>query len=169
MDDSILWTPWRMPYLRGEDKANSDGCIFCAKARGEDDAGEYVVARSAHVFVALNRYPYNNGHALIIPYAHVPSLEDLPSEALLDLMQTVNQTIAALRRVYRPQAFNVGANIGTAAGAGIAEHFHMHVIPRWAADTNFMGITAGTRVIPDLLDATYRQLRDAWNDAPEGE
>ena len=161
--DSILWTPWRMSYLRGEDKQHYDGCVFCIKAQTEeDDSKEYVVARSEYVYAALNMYPYNNGHLLIVPYGHVPSMEDLPPDALTDLMLTVNQSLAALRRVYQPQAFNVGANIGAAAGAGIAEHFHVHVVPRWEADTNYMTIVAGTRTIPDLLDATYQQLREAW-------
>jgi ATP adenylyltransferase len=164
MDDGILWTPWRMPYLRGEDKQDGDGCVFCAKAAAEDDAREYVVARSAQVYVTLNLYPYNNGHALIVPYAHVPSLEDLSPDALLDLMLTVNKTLAALRKAYQPHAFNLGVNIGAAAGAGIAGHVHLHIVPRWNADTNFMAVTAGTRVIPDLLDATYQALRAAWED-----
>jgi ATP adenylyltransferase len=161
--DPILWTPWRMPYLRGEDKKNYDGCVFCIKSTTENDAAEYVVARSEHVFVALNMYPYNNGHLLIVPYAHVPSLENLPPATLTDLMLTVNKSLAALRKVYSPHAFNVGANIGSAAGAGIAEHFHVHIVPRWNADTNFMTISAGTRVIPDVLDATYKALKDAWD------
>lgn len=149
-----------MPYLRGEVE-KQPGCVFCTKIDA-DDAAEYVVARSEHVFVTLNTYPYNNGHLLIVPYAHVASVEDLPPEALLDLMRTLNKAIAALRRVYHPQAFNIGANIGAAAGAGIADHFHVHVVPRWGGDTNFMTVTAGTRVIPDLLDGTYRDLRAAW-------
>lgn len=162
MEDPILWTPWRMPYLRGEDKKQHDGCVFCIKATGENDAAEYVVARSQQVYVALNMYPYNNGHLLIIPYTHVGTVEDLLPDALLDLMTTLNKAIAALRKVYRPQAFNVGINIGAAAGAGIAEHVHMHVVPRWNADTNYMTITAGTRIIPDMLDNTYRELKAAW-------
>ncbi len=162
MEDPILWTPWRMPYLRGEDKKNVEGCVFCLKATTEDDAAEYIVARSQFVYVALNMYPYNNGHLLIVPYVHVGTVEELPPDTLLDLMVTLNRALAALRKVYRPQAFNVGINIGTAAGAGIAEHVHMHVVPRWAADTNYMTITAGTRVIPDLLDNTYRELKAVW-------
>jgi len=162
--DPILWTPWRMPYLRGEVESRAEGCIFCAKVGADDDA-EYVVARSTHVYVTLNAFPYNNGHLLIVPYEHVPSMEDLPPEALLDLMQTLNHAVGALRRVYKPEAFNVGANVGAAAGAGIADHFHMHVVPRWGGDTNFMTVTGGTRVVPDVLSGTYRDLRAAW-DAP---
>jgi ATP adenylyltransferase len=165
MDDgSILWTPWRMPYLRGEDRKNYEGCVFCIKSQdAATDAKEHVVARSEHVYVALNAYPYNNGHLLIIPYAHVGSVEELPPPTLLDLMQTLNKSLAALRQVYNPHAFNIGANIGEAAGAGIAAHFHLHVVPRWNADTNYMTITAGTRIIPDMLESTYEQLRAAWS------
>ncbi len=164
MDDSILWTPWRLPYLQGEGGARSEECIFCAAAKGgpETDAEQYVVARSVHVYAMLNKYPYNNGHTLIIPYAHVPSPEALPPEALLDLSETVNRTLAALRTAYSAEAFNVGANIGGAAGAGIPGHFHVHVVPRWNADTNYMTVIGGTRIIPDTLDSTYRKLRDAW-------
>lgn len=169
MDDSILWAPWRMPYLRGQDKQHYDGCVFCVKAAGDpDDAGfdarEYIVARSTHVYVALNTYPYNSGHLLVIPYAHVATPEALPPDALTDLMLTVNQGVAALRRVYRPQAFNVGANIGAGAGAGIPDHVHFHIVPRWNADTSFMTVIGGTRTVPDLLADTYDQLRAVWGD-----
>lgn len=165
MSDPILWTPWRMPYLRGEDRQHYDGCLFCVKATTDDLAGEHIVARSEHVYVTLNRYPYNNGHLLIVPYAHVASVEALPVEALTDLMLTLNRSLAALRRIYRPDGFNVGANIGPGSGAGIAEHFHLHVVPRWQADTNFMTIAGGMRMIPDLLDSTWQQLRDVWEQA----
>lgn len=114
------------------------------------------------MFVTLNRYPYNNGHLMIVPYEHVPSPEDLTAEALTDLMLTTNQALAALRTVYNPQAFNIGANLGEAAGAGIAAHFHLHIVPRWAGDTSYMTVTSNTRVIPDLLDETWRKLSEAW-------
>lgn len=167
MTDPFLWTPWRMPYLRGEDRAQYDGCVFCIKGAGgqaeaEADAREYVVARSMHVYVALNMYPYNNGHLLIIPYAHVPSPENLPAEVLADLMLTTNKALAALRAAYNPHAFNIGANIGASAGAGIPDHFHVHVVPRWEADTNYLTVISGTRVIPELLSDTYARLRAAW-------
>jgi ATP adenylyltransferase len=169
MDDSILWTPWRMPYLRGEDRKDYDGCLFCIKGRGdpedlEFDEREHIIARSEHVYVTLNAYPYNNGHLLIVPYAHVPSVEALPLDALTDLMQTLNRALAALRQVYDPNAFNIGMNIGAGAGAGIPDHVHLHVVPRWNADTNFMTVIAGTRTIADLLDSTYRQVRAAWEE-----
>lgn len=167
MEDPILWTPWRMPYLRGEDRKHYDGCVFCVKGKGDPhdakfDAREYIVARGRHVYVTLNMYPYNNGHLLVVPYAHIPSMEQLPVEALTDLMLTTNRALAALRTVYHPQAFNVGANIGADAGAGIPDHFHLHVVPRWNADTGFMSVTAGVRVIPDLLDTTWQALCEVW-------
>lgn len=168
MNDPILWTPWRMPYLRGEDRRNYDDCVFCVKARGDADDStafdrrEYVVARSEQVYVALNMYPYNNGHLLVIPYAHVGSVEDLSATALMDLMLSANQAMGALRRVYQPQGFNLGVNIGGGAGAGIPDHVHLHIVPRWGGDTGFMTVVGGARMIPDMLDATYDQLRDAW-------
>ncbi len=155
-----LYTPWRMTYLKAEGRKPVD-CVFCAKVNADDEA-ENVVARSQHVFVTLNLYPYNNGHLLVVPYAHVPSLEALPPDALTDLMLTTNRALAALRTVYNPQAFNIGANIGAAAGAGIADHFHLHIVPRWGGDTSFMAVTAETRVIPELLTDTWRKLREAW-------
>ena len=160
-----LYTPWRMTYLTEEKTAANVDCIFCAKAKYVDEAtdqAEWIVARSKFVFVTLNKFPYNNGHVMVIPYAHVPSIENLPVEALTDLMLTVNHTLAALRKVYNPQGFNVGVNLGGAGGAGIAGHVHMHIVPRWSGDSNFLSIIGDTRVIPDLLDETWRKLHDAW-------
>ena len=152
-----------MAYLQGDPAARPDYCIFCHKIDADDDA-EYVVHRSEHVFVTLNLYPYNNGHLLVVPYAHVADLDALPVATLTDLMQTAQDAISALRAVYHPAAFNLGINLGPAAGAGIAEHLHLHVVPRWEGDANYMTVVAGTRIIPDLLDDTYRKLRAAWPD-----
>jgi ATP adenylyltransferase len=157
-----LWTPWRMSYIRGE-KRPVTGCIFCNKIAGDDEA-EQIVARSEHVYVTLNRYPYNNGHLMVVPYEHIESQEALASEALTDLMLTINRALAALRRLYNPAAFNLGANIGAAAGAGIAEHYHFHIVPRWPGDSNYMTTVASTRVIPDTLDNTYRELKVIWQE-----
>lgn len=156
-----------MPYLRGEDRKHYDGCLFCIKGQGDPDdpdfdAKETVVARSEHVYVVLNMYPYNNGHVLIVPYAHAPSVEDLPPEALADMMAMLNRTLAALRAVYHPDAFNVGMNIGASAGAGLPDHVHLHVVPRWNADTGFITVIGGTRTVPDLLETTYQQLCAVW-------
>ena len=158
-----LWTPWRMPYLKRMNRdMDDDACVFCQKTTTDDDAVEHVLARSSHVYVTLNLYPYNNGHLLVVPYAHVASMEALPLDALTDMMQITNRALAVLREAYAPHAFNIGANIGAAAGAGIEEHFHLHVVPRWAGDTNYMTVVSATRVIPDWIDHTYEFLHDVW-------
>jgi ATP adenylyltransferase len=157
-----LWTPWRMAYIRGEKKP-VEGCVFCALGADAHNDTQ-VVARSQFVYVTLNLYPYNNGHLMVVPYEHVQTQESLSTEALTDLMLTINRCIGALRRVYNPAAFNLGANIGAAAGAGIAEHYHFHVVPRWNGDANFMSVVGDTRVIPDTLEHTYLELQKAWQE-----
>ncbi len=157
-----LWTPWRMAYLTGEGRKPVEGCIFCAKIAAGDDAAEHVIHRGDWAYVTLNRYPYNNGHLMVVPYAHVASFEALDEAALAEVMRLMNHSLAALRSVYRPDGFNVGANLGSIAGAGVAGHVHLHVVPRWAGDTNFMPIVGDTRVIPELLDQTYERLKQAW-------
>lgn len=149
-----------MPYLRGE-TSHPDECVFCNKVDA-DDAAEFVVARSEHVYATLNLFPYNTGHVLVVPCAHVADITDLPLLTLTDLMRTAQEAVAALRAVYHPAAFNIGINVGPAAGAGIAEHLHLHVVPRWPGDTNFMTVIGETRIIPDMLEDTYRHLRQAW-------
>ncbi len=155
-----LWTPWRMPYLRGETR-KPDHCVFCDKVDADDEK-EFVVFRSTYVYVTLNLYPYNTGHMLVVPYQHVAEIGDVPQETLADLMVTAQQAVAALQTVYHPEGFNMGINLGSSAGAGIAEHLHMHIVPRWPGDTNYMTVIGQTRIIPDLLTDTYHQLRDAW-------
>ena len=156
-----LWAPWRMAYIKGE--VRDAGCVFCGKAQHPaNDASEHVIARSAHTFAVLNRYPYANGHMMIVPYAHVPSLEELPPAALSDLMLMSQRTLRILRETAKPPAFNIGANIGAAAGAGIAAHFHLHIVPRWPGDVNFMTSIGATRVIPEALDSTAAELKAAW-------
>ncbi len=161
-----LWSPWRMAYLRTDAAAQPSsptGCVFCDLPAAGDDAASLIVQRGTHAYVILNKYPYNNGHMLIVPFAHVPSLEQLAAPVLTELMLLTNQTLAALRRMHDPQAFNIGANIGAAAGAGIAEHIHLHIVPRWAGDTNFMTSVNGIRVIPEDLQETYRLARTHWH------
>lgn len=157
-----LYTPWRMAYIRGEKKP-VEGCVFCTLAADFDNESQ-IVARSEHVYVTLNLYPYNNGHLMVVPYEHVQSLEQMPPNALTDLMIMVNRSMGTLRKLYNPAGFNIGANIGWAAGAGIAEHFHFHVVPRWNGDANFMTVIGDTRVIPDTLENTYRELKAAWEE-----
>ena len=150
-----------MAYIRSEKKA--DGCVFCRLAADVNNDTQ-VLARSKFVFVTLNLYPYNNGHLMVVPYEHVQTQEALAPEALTDLMLTANQCIGALRKLYNPAAFNIGANIGAAAGAGIAEHYHFHIVPRWNGDANFMSVIGDTRVIPDTLENTYRELKQVWQE-----
>jgi ATP adenylyltransferase len=150
-----------MAYIRSDKEA--EGCIFCNLAADVHNDTQ-VVARSKFVYVTLNLYPYNNGHLMVVPYDHIQTQEALATEALTDLMLTVNRSIGALRKVYSPAAFNLGANIGSAAGAGIAEHYHFHIVPRWSGDANFMSVVGDTRVIPDTLENTYRELKQAWQE-----
>ncbi len=150
-----------MAYLRGADGPPA-GCIFCDYPAEDRDAERLIVQRGRLAYVILNRYPYNNGHMLIVPYAHVPTFEALDPPTLTEIMTLANAATATLRRMYQPQAFNLGANIGAAAGAGIAEHVHLHVVPRWAGDTNFMATVGSTRVIPEDLSATYALARQHW-------
>lgn len=158
-----LWTPWRMAYIKGEKKP-VEGCVFCNKAQHpENDDTEHVVARANYTFLTLNRYPYTNGHLMIVPYEHITSQEDMETVALTELMVMVNRAMRVLREYARPPAFNLGANIGSAAGAGIAEHYHFHIVPRWGGDANFMTTVGDTRVIPDTLDNTHSDLKDIWN------
>lgn len=162
-----LYTPWRMPYIRGETKSKQgSGCVFC-DAPAQPDSESLVLARAEHVYAILNLFPYNNGHLMIVPFTHVDTLEALPEAALTEMMRMVNQAMTVLRKLYRPAAFNLGANIGSAAGAGIADHFHFHIVPRWSGDSNFMTVVGATRVIPDTLENTYRELKQVWQDLYE--
>lgn len=156
-----LYTPWRMAYIKGEKKPVA-GCVFCNKIDADDEV-EHVIARSEFVYATLNRFPYSNGHVMVVPYAHVASQEALSVAALTDMMVTINRVLAVLRQAYNPAAFNLGANLGQSAGAGIAEHFHFHIVPRWPGDANFMTTVSNTRVIPDTLDNTYRDLKQTWD------
>ncbi len=159
-----------MAYLAGTDKPQpSAGCVFCAKITAPDES-EHVLYRGQFAYITLNRYPYNNGHLMIIPNTHSASLEDLPVPTLTELMLLTNRGLAVLRKAYRPDGFNIGVNLGRAAGAGIAEHIHIHIVPRWNADTNFMPIVGDTRVIPETLDQTFARLQplfDETSDQPQ--
>lgn len=156
-----LWSPWRMAYLTEE---RPQGCIFCIGAAQDRDEENLIVCRGEQALIMLNRYPYNAGHLMVIPYAHVASVEDLPTETLTEMMLLVNRSLAALRRAMSPEAFNIGANLGHAAGAGIADHVHMHIVPRWEGDTNFMPVFADVRVIPEFLADTYHKIKRAMEE-----
>ncbi len=155
-----IWTPWRIEYILGHKKP---GCVFCDKLNDEHDEVEHILVRGQTAFITLNRYPYTNGHLLIVPYLHTSSLEDLPAETLTEMMLLVNRGIAALRLALQPQGFNIGVNLGKAAGAGIEDHVHIHVVPRWYGDTSFMSTISNTRTLPETLDQSYRRLWNALN------
>ncbi|HLG22678.1 MAG TPA: HIT domain-containing protein [Candidatus Manganitrophaceae bacterium] len=135
------------------------GCILCEKPKQKKDLSNLILARGKQCFVMMNLYPYNNGHLMISPYQHVDTLEELSDAALKDLMRFMKKSIAALRKSFKPEGINVGLNLGKAAGAGIDDHLHFHVVPRWMGDTNFMTVISEVRVIPEDLEETYRQLK----------
>jgi ATP adenylyltransferase len=151
-----LWTPWRYSYVTEGDRPS--GCVFCQAAGLASDRENLIVHRAEHNFIILNRFPYTNGHVMIVPYAHVSSLSALTEDALLELMRLARQAERHLRAIYHPDGLNIGLNLGRSAGAGIADHLHMHVLPRWAGDTNFMTVTGETRVLPEDLPATWEKL-----------
>jgi ATP adenylyltransferase len=160
-----LWTPWRMSYIKKEvSEPDSGECLFCRILRSDDDAAEHILYRGERSFVTLNLYPYNNGHLLVVPHQHTGSLEDLKEETLTELMRLAQQSVALLRTAYKPDGFNLGINQGRPAGAGIADHLHLHVVPRWNGDTNYMTVIAETRLIPEWVDDTYAHLRGLWVD-----
>ena len=154
-----LWAPWRMAYI-GEEPA--PGCIFCIKSAEERDAENFIVHRGTHAFVMLNAFPYNSGHLMVAPYRHTAAFAELSRDELGDLMALAQQSLQALAHAYGPPGYNLGMNLGRIAGAGIADHLHLHVVPRWDGDTNFMPVIADTRVLPEALAETYRRLRAAW-------
>jgi ATP adenylyltransferase len=155
-----LWTPWRYQYIVASGDAGE--CVFCAAGRSSDDRAHLVVHRGKHHFVILNRFPYTSGHSMVVPYAHIGNLEELDEEAANELMALSRTTARHLREIYRPEGLNLGMNLGKSAGAGIAGHLHMHVLPRWTGDTNFMTVTAETRVLPEALETTWERLREAF-------
>jgi len=154
-----LWAPWRLQYI--EHTADAQGCIFCDKPAQQRDADNLILHRGERVFVMMNAFPYNSGHLLIAPYRHVADLTDLDDEEMSELMDATARALKILRRTSSPQGFNIGINIGDVAGAGIAEHVHLHVVPRWQGDTNYMLVMSDTRVVPEALADGYRKLRAA--------
>ena len=154
-----LWAPWRLDYVQRADE--QDGCVFCLAAEG-DDAERLVVHRGELAFVLLNKFPYTSGHLMVAPYRHGAGFEDLTPDEALEVHRLATAGIAALRAVYAPDAFNIGWNLGRIAGAGITDHGHVHVVPRWAGDTNFMPVLADVRVIPEHLAESRARLAAAW-------
>jgi ATP adenylyltransferase len=155
-----LWTPWRFQYITKAGEA--DECIFCAAAADPDDRSRLTVFRGEHCFVILNRFPYTSGHVMVVPYAHEASLASLPGAAAAEMMRLAQRAETILRENYRPEGLNMGINIGKCAGAGVAGHVHLHILPRWAGDANFMTTTGETRVLPEDLDVTWEKLHRAF-------
>ncbi|MGH3049528.1 MAG: HIT family protein [Gaiellaceae bacterium] len=154
-----LWAPWRLEYVQHADE--QDGCVFCNAAAGDDEA-QLVLHRGARAFALLNKFPYASGHLMVAPYRHAAGLDALDDAEALEVHQLVTAGIEALRAVYGPEGFNVGWNLGRIAGAGIVDHGHAHVVPRWGGDTNFMPVLADVRVIPEHLAESRRRLAAAW-------
>lgn len=160
-----LWAPWRMEFIRAD---KPKGCIFCEfpAAPPAQDRANLVVHRAAHAFTCLNRYPYNSGHVMVIPRAHVSDLGALSAEAHADLQDELRRAVAVLKKVYAPEGMNVGMNLGKAAGAGIADHLHWHVVPRWVGDNNFMPVLADQRVVVEALDEAWARLSAGFSEGP---
>jgi len=156
-----LWTPWRYAYVSGAQKAS--GCVFCDAAK-EDDAKARIVHRGKFCFIILNTFPYTPGHVMVVPYAHVNELQKLPSEAANEMIALSQRMETVLRELYHPDGINLGMNIGKAAGAGIADHIHMHVLPRWVADSNFMTVVGEARILPETLEETWKRMTAAMGD-----
>jgi ATP adenylyltransferase len=156
-----LWSPWRMKYI--ENGEQEEGCIFCNAQAKEDSEANLIAFRGQRAFVILNLYPYTSGHLMVIPFEHVATFEELTSATRSEMMELTSQCMLVLRKTYHPQGFNMGANIGEAAGAGVPGHVHIHIVPRWGGDTNFMSTLGETRVLPESIEVTYRRVREGFS------
>jgi ATP adenylyltransferase len=154
----FIWSPWRYDYLAAGGTRPSS-CVFCLDADGARDAEKLVVFRGSHNFIILNLFPYTSGHVMVAPFEHLNTIAAAKPEQLAEMMQLSQRMISVLQKLYRPDGFNLGMNLGEAAGAGIREHFHLHVVPRWIGDANFMSIVGETRVLPEELQTTYERVK----------
>ena len=160
-----LWAPWRLQYIL---EGNPEGCIFCTKPSEDKDKENLILFRGRHVFTIMNLFPYNNGHLMIVPYQHAEALEELPAGVLHELMDITRMSQGILRQVFAAQGFNIGINLGKAAGAGIDEHLHIHIVPRWMGDSNFMPVLADIKVLPQHIGAAYDLLLPFFREASKG-
>ena len=158
-----IWAPWRLEYVKDASKDSSEACIFCAALNAGDDEASLIVHRGERCFVILNKFPYTNGHLMVAPFDHVASLQELDAETLAEIMALAQRGMNALERSYSPHGYNVGVNQGRVAGAGVEHHIHMHVVPRWGGDTNFMPVLGDTRVMNQTLTDSYRTVRAAFD------
>jgi ATP adenylyltransferase len=156
-----LWSPWRYRFI--ENTRPDNVCVFCLAPQASRDADNLILHRARHHFVILNLYPYTTGHLMVVPYRHIARLGDSSPDALAEMMELASRAEAVLSGAYRPDGFNIGMNLGKAAGAGIAGHIHLHVLPRWAGDANFVSVVGETRVMPETLADTYEKLRRGWD------
>lgn len=154
-----LWAPWRMTYIAGEEESVGQGCIFCLRDCAAEDGARQILFRGEHAVVMMNRYPYTNGHLMIAPFRHTAELAELSPDEVLEMYQLTSMAQRILKETMQPQGFNLGMNLGRAAGAGVEDHLHLHLVPRWLGDTNFMPVFDEVRVIPQHLEATYVLLR----------
>ncbi len=161
----VLWAPWRIEYIRSP---KHDGCIFCDFPKENRDRERLILYRGKKAFVIMNNYPYNPGHVMVAPYRHVANWEELTDEELLEIMKLTQLMIRAIKKAMKPDGFNLGVNLGRVAGAGIDGHVHLHIVPRWNGDTNFMPVIADTKVIPESLQEAYDELKRAIEEV-EGE
>jgi len=155
-----IWSPWRMKYIETNEKEN--GCVFCNAQAKEDSVSNLIAFRGQRAFVILNLYPYTSGHLMVIPFEHVATLEELSPAARAEIMELTSLSMSVLRKAYGPQGFNMGANIGEAAGAGVPGHVHIHIVPRWGGDTNFMSTLGETRVLPESIEETYKRVHEGF-------
>jgi len=154
-----IWAPWRIEYIQME---KPEGCILCDKPKQNNDEPNYILYRGENNFVILNAYPYNPGHLMIAPYRHIASLEELTDEELKEHFEIARRSTKILQQVFNPGGFNLGINLGKVAGAGIDDHFHTHIVPRWQGDTNFTPVIANVKVLPEALSETYQKLKDKF-------
>jgi ATP adenylyltransferase len=162
-----LWAPWRMQYINSE-SGPADGCIFCDKPREDRDAENYILYRGDLAFIMMNAFPYNNGHLMIAPYSHVADMSLLSEAEQCDIMKLTTLGCEVLKATIHPHGFNIGINLGQVAGAGIADHIHVHIVPRWNGDTNFMPVIADTKVMPEALSSTYDMLKAEFDKRGRG-
>ena len=158
-----IWAPWRLSYVKDASKDKESECIFCAALEAGDDEANLIVQRGERCFVILNKFPYTNGHLMVAPYEHVAQLQELDEETVAEMMALAQRGMNALEASYSPHGYNVGFNQGRVAGAGVEHHIHMHVVPRWGGDTNFMPVLGDTRVMNQTLEDSYATLKGAWN------
>ena len=156
-----LWSPWRMEYIESNDNKEA-GCVFCNAQARTDSAENLIAHRGERAYVILNRFPYTSGHLMVNPFEHKPNLEELDSATRAEMMELTSRSTTVLKNIYKSQGFNIGVNIGEAGGAGVLGHVHIHIVPRWKGDTNFISTIGGTRVLPEALDVTYMRVKAAF-------